>query len=65
MSRLLITVDTDNEAFRQNGWRREAAEVLYLLVAQLTETRECDDGGLLRDTDGTDCGAWDYQPDEP
>ena len=65
MSRLLITVDTDNEAFRQNGWRREAAEVLYLLVARLTENADGDDGGLLRDTDGTDCGAWDYQPDEP
>ena len=46
MSRLLITVDTTIEAFRQNGWRREAAEVLYLLVARLTETRDCDDERL-------------------
>ena len=65
MSRLLITIDTDNEAFRNNGWQKEAAEVLFLLGARLTECRDRDEGGLLRDTDGTDCGAWDYQPDEP
>jgi hypothetical protein len=65
MSRLLITIDTDNDAFQENGWQQEAARVLTLLAARLAYNCNRDTTGTLRDTGGTDCGAWDYHPDEP
>ena len=33
MSRLLLTIDTDGDAFRDNGWQHEAAQVLKTLAA--------------------------------
>jgi len=65
MSRLLITIDTDNDAFQDNGWQQEAAHVLVQLAARLAINRNRDMTGVLRDTNGTDCGAWDYCSDEP
>jgi hypothetical protein len=65
MSRLLITIDTDNEAFQENGWQQEAARVLTQLAAKLAYNRDHDTTGTLRDTGGGDCGAWDYHSDEP
>ena len=65
MSRILLTIDTDNEAFVCNGWQTEAAIVLGQLAARLTESRHRDVNGTLYDSDGLECGAWDYLPDEP
>jgi hypothetical protein len=65
MSRLLITIDTDNDAFKDNGWQQEAALILTQLAARLAYNRYRDTGGLLRDTNGMDSGAWDYEPDDP
>ena len=65
MSRLLITIDTDNDAFQDNGWQREVTSVLVQLAARLAYNGNLDTTGTLRDTYGTGCGAWDYQPDEP
>lgn len=65
MSRLLITIDTDNEAFQENGWQQESARVLTQLAARLACNSNRDTTGTLRDTGGADCGAWDYNADEP
>jgi phosphoribosylformimino-5-aminoimidazole carboxamide ribonucleotide (ProFAR) isomerase len=65
MSRILVTIDTDNDAFQDNGWRQEAAHVLVQLAARSASNRNRDTTGTLRDTDGADCGAWDYNADEP
>jgi hypothetical protein len=65
MSRLLLTIDTDGDAFRDNGWQHEAAQVLKNLAAVLAFKEARDAGGTLRDTSGLSCGAWDYEPDEP
>ena len=65
MSRFLVTIDTDNEAFEWNGWQKEAAKVLSQLAARLTESRDGDVIGTLYDGDNMECGAWDYLPDEP
>jgi hypothetical protein len=56
VSRLLITVDTDNEAFQENGWQQEASRVLTQLAAKLAYNIR-DTTGTLRDTGGADCGA--------
>jgi len=65
MSRLLITIDTDNDAFQENGWQQEAARILAQLAARLAANRNRDTTGTLRDTNGNDCGVWDYNVDEP
>ena len=65
MSRLLITIDTDNEAFQESGWQQEAARVLTQLAAKLAYDRNRNTTGTLRDTGAADCGIWDYNPDEP
>ena len=65
MSRLLITIDTDNDAFQENGWQQEAARVLAQFAASLAYNSNRDTTGALRDTGAADCGAWDYHPDEP
>jgi hypothetical protein len=65
MSRLLITINTENDTFQDNGWQQEAAHVLTQLAAGLAYNRNRDAGGSLRDTHGTGCGSWDYHSDEP
>jgi hypothetical protein len=65
MSRLLITIDTDNDAFQKNGWQQEAARVLTQLAARLANDPNHNTTGTLRDTSASDCGVWDYNPDEP
>jgi hypothetical protein len=65
MSRLLITIDTDNDAFQDEGWRQEAANVLTRLAAELVTHGERYETGALRDTNGNTCGCWDYNADEP
>jgi hypothetical protein len=65
MSRLLITIDTDNDAFQENGWQQEAARALTQLAARLAYNSNRHTTGTLRDTGGADCGAWNYHFDEP
>ena len=50
MSRLLITIDTDNDAFQENGWQQEAARVLTQLAARLAYNCNRETTGTLRDT---------------
>jgi hypothetical protein len=65
MSRLLITVDTDNAIFQTVSWQQEASKVLATLAIRLRDGSNQITSGLLRDSEGADCGAWDYEPDEP